>query len=90
MPDRSHLRRASEQLERAAADATGETADRLQDLSGQLDRLADRDRGPDHGRLARIQTAFNDVESDLSGDALNAFEAAREAVTEYRRGVEGV
>lgn len=90
MPDPAHLRRASEHLTAASERASGEAADRLRDLGGQLDGLADRDRGPDHGRLARVQTAFNDVESDLSGEALDALEEAREEVTEYRRGVEGV
>jgi hypothetical protein len=90
MPDPQHLRAASDHLAAAGDAATGGAAERLRELSAQLDRLADRERGPDHGRLARLQTAFDEVEDDLSGEALEAVRAANDEVVEYRRDVPGV
>lgn len=90
MPDPQHLRAARDHLAAAGEAATGDVAARLRELSDQLDRLADRDRGPDHGRLARLQIAFDEIADDLSGEALDELQAAREEITEYRKGVPGV
>ncbi|MEF8852103.1 MAG: hypothetical protein V5A44_10665 [Haloarculaceae archaeon] len=88
---RENLATARDRLE-AAADATDDegAAERLRDLAGQLDTLAERERGPDHGRLARIENAFEDV-SETVGEAASAeIEAAHEAVVAFRETVEGV
>lgn len=88
---REELATASDLLESAAnstddADAT----DRLESLSEQVADLSEAERGPDHGRLARLENALHDLTDDTSGDAVEAIEDAHEHVTEYRSGVEGV
>jgi hypothetical protein len=89
---RTELATASDELE-AAADATSgdaDAADRLVDLAGQLDTLAERDRAPDHGRLARIENALGELRADLSGTAIEHIEAAEEHITAFRETIEGV
>jgi tRNA A22 N-methylase len=87
----SELETASEHLE-AAAEATGGAAasDRLADLAGQLSKLATADHGADHGRLARIQSALNDLENGDAADVADDIEAADDAINEYRSDLEGV
>lgn len=93
---RTYLRDARDAIAEAAEETVDEdAADRLSGLADQLGNLAERERGPDHGRLARIQTALNEVESGLSeqqGDeaAQAAIERARQQISEYRSGVSGV
>lgn len=89
---REALATASDRL-LAAAEATGSraAASRLEDLAGQLDRLAERDRGPDHGRMARIQTALGELEAEADTDEVAAMIAnADEDIAGYRETVEGV
>jgi hypothetical protein len=88
---RENLAAASDRLE-AAAEATGDddAADRLRDLAGQLDGLAERERGPDHGRLARIENALEDLSASVGESASAEIEAAHEAVIAYRETIEGV
>ncbi|MFB6170288.1 MAG: hypothetical protein ABEJ06_03990 [Haloarculaceae archaeon] len=93
---RTYLRDAGDALAEAADETTKDAAaDRLSGLADQLHSLAERERGPDHGRLARIQSALDEVESGLTdgqGDeaAAAAIERARQQISEYRSGVEGV
>jgi|GEM_PF-176280 len=88
---REDLATASDQLESAADAATdAETAERLRDLADQLDSLATRDRGPDHGRLARIELSLDDLVETAGDDAAADIDAAHEAVVAYRETVEGV
>jgi hypothetical protein len=88
---RTELATASDELE-AAADATTdeESADRLTDLAGQLDTLAERDRAPDHGRLARIENALGEVRENVSGTTLDHIDAAEEHIVAFRETIEGV
>jgi hypothetical protein len=88
---RDELATASDLLE-SAADSTDDAddAERLSSLSDQLANLADADRGPDHGRLARIENALNDLEGSADDDAAETIADAHDHVTEYRSGVEGV
>lgn len=90
MPDASHLRRAGDLLATASDAAAGDDADRLRELATTCASLADRERGPDHGRLARILNALGEVEGGLDDDAREAVAEAREEITAYREGVEGV
>jgi len=87
---RENLADASDTLE-SAADATGngDAAERLESLADQLDTLATRDRDPDHGRLARIENALNDLEDDAS-DVADEIRSAHESVVAFRETVEGV
>ncbi|SFR92496.1 hypothetical protein SAMN05216559_1084 [Halomicrobium zhouii] len=88
---RDELATASDLLA-SAADSTDDEddAERLDGLSGQLSDLAEAERGPDHGRLARIENALNDLEASAGDDAAGTIADAHEHVTEYRSGVEGV
>jgi hypothetical protein len=88
---REHLATASDRLE-TAADASDdeEAAERLRDLADQLDSLAERERGPDHGRLARIENALGDLQESASDEAAADIEAGHDAVIAFRETVEGV
>ncbi|MDS0283052.1 DUF7553 family protein [Haloarcula onubensis] len=88
---REELATASDLLESAAADTgDADASDRLADLAGQLERLSTADRGPDHGRLARIQSALNDLGSGDGADVADAIDEADAAINEYRSDLEGV
>ena len=88
---REELATASDLLESAAQDTASEDArDRLSDLADQLDRLSTADRGPDHGRLARIQSALADLEDGDGADVAATLEDADDQINEYRSDLEGV
>ncbi|GGN93625.1 MULTISPECIES: DUF7553 family protein [Haloarcula] len=88
---REELATASDLLESAADDtASDDASERLGDLADQLDRLSTADQGPDHGRLARIQSALNDVSSGDGEDVADTIDEADDAINEYRSGLEGV
>jgi hypothetical protein len=88
---RETLATASDRLESAADTTTEEdAAERLRDLAGQLDDLAERERGPDHGRLARIENALGDLQETVGDEAATEIEAAHDAVIGFRETVEGV
>jgi hypothetical protein len=85
---REDLADASTTLESAAGETSDDdAAERLASLADQLDTLATRDRDPDHGRLARIENALNDLEDSDVGDSV---ESAHESVVAFRETVEGV
>ena len=88
---REELATASDLLGSAAESTDNDDdADRLESLSDQLADLAEAERGPDHGRLARIENALNDLSESTSGDTVETIDDAHDQVTEYRSGVEGV
>jgi len=86
---RTELATASERLQ-TAAERAETNADRLADLATQLARLAEADRGPDHGQLARIQTTLNDIASDADEAVTSLIANARGDISKYRETVEGV
>jgi predicted amidophosphoribosyltransferase len=87
----NHLSAASDHLREAAIATTNEDHEqRLYDQSDQLARLAAADSGPDHGRLARVTHALNELLQELDADAKESVEAAKERVKAYRETVEGV
>lgn len=85
-----HLRRASEELRAAAEAAEGDARQRLHEQSEALADLAARERGPDHGRLARHERAIEDAAADAGETVTDHVEAALEAIHAYRETVEGV
>lgn len=88
---REELAEASDRLESAAETASDQDdAGRLDDLSDQLQTLADRDTDPDHGRLARIQNALSDVREGTSDAVREAIDDAKDLISKFREGVEGV
>ncbi|MFB6224189.1 MAG: hypothetical protein ABEH86_11030 [Haloarcula sp.] len=85
------LATASDLLESAANDTESDDArDRLSDLAEQLDTLATDEHGPDHGRLARIQSALNDLGSGDAADVETTLDEADDYINEYRSDLEGV
>ena len=79
-----HLSAAAENI------GTDEEATRLSELADQLHRLADADHGPDHGRLARIQAAIDEIQPEADDDVAATLAAANDAINEYREDLEGV
>ena len=87
---RDELQSASEKLAEASVAADGEVAETLDDQSEQLERLATRDRGADHGRLARHETVLGEIRETNAGEVADLVEAALADMRSYREGVEGV
>lgn len=86
-----HLDAASDHLRNAAVATTNdEHEQRLYDQSEQLAHLAAADDGPDHGRLARITHALDELSAELGADAGEHVDAAKEDVEAYRETVDGV
>lgn len=81
------LAAASEVLERAAGDVPEQHRDRVETQAEQLASLAERERGPDHGRLARHMTALQELADATDNDDIRR---AYDHVKTYREGVEGV
>lgn len=90
MSDRDHLYRASDLLGDAAARTADDTGDRLDRLATQIESAADRDSGPDHGRLARHLTALDELSDDVDNDTAATIDEARDHLVEFRKTVEGV
>ena len=87
---RDSLADASELLESAADAVDGDAAERLDSLSDQLDTLAERDRDPDHGRLARIESGLDEIQADASDEVAATIEDALDAIRDFRETLEGV
>jgi len=83
------LANASDHLASASTDAQ-EHGDRLQELSSQLQDLSEREQNADHGRLARIQAALDEVQPNVSDDVAATIEQARDEIRAYRETIEGV
>ncbi|WP_299263588.1 DUF7553 family protein [Halorientalis sp.] len=86
---RQQLETAAENLRTASDATTDEASSRLDDLADQLDDLAARESGPDHGRLARIQSALADLEDGVSTEAGEDIDDADDAINGYRETIEG-
>lgn len=87
---REELASAGDRLASAAEEASEDARETLTDLADQLDSLAGADRGPDHGRLARIEAKLDDIQTTASDDVALAVDAALEDIHAYRETIEGV
>jgi hypothetical protein len=87
---RTELAAASELLESAADTADGDATERLSQLATQLSTLATRDRGPDHGRLARIESGLDELQRGADDEVAGTIEDALAEIRAYRETVEGV
>ena len=87
---RDELAEASEVLEGAAKAADGEAAEALREQARQLASLADADRGPDHGRLARHQARLRDIEESVDDEVAARIGEANDLINAHRQTLEGV
>lgn len=82
---------ASGLLTEAANGASSEeAADRLERLSERVGNMAAGELDPDHGSLARMQTALDEVQTAASDDIAATIEEARDEIRSYRETIEGV
>ncbi|MFC4451606.1 DUF7553 family protein [Halorussus aquaticus] len=89
--DRTELREAAERLDSAReASSDDETGERLESLAERLRTMADSERGPDHGTLARLEHNLQDVQSALDDEQAETVQSALGDVRAYRETVEGV
>jgi hypothetical protein len=89
--DRNELHAAAETLDDLRAEVSdAETAERVESFADQLRTMADADRGPDHGRLARLEHNLRDLQSDLDGEEAETVGSALDHAKAYRETVEGV
>jgi hypothetical protein len=84
---RDELVTASEALDQAATDVEAEHRERIEDQSESLMNLAERELGPDQGRLDRHMNILNELYDETGNENV---ERALEQVREYRTGVGGV
>lgn len=84
----SHLAEAADAVARAADGV--EDTERATDLAASLRSLAERARGPDHGRLARVENALEELHAGADDDAVAALEDAKAHVEAYRETLPGV
>jgi hypothetical protein len=86
-----YLDDASDHLRNAAVATTDDDHEqRLSDHSERLAKLAATESGPDHGRLARITHALDELSADVGADAGEHVAAAKEDVAAHRETVDGV
>lgn len=90
------LREVSELLTMAAENILDSDAEtRLDDLADQFERIAEAERGPDHGRMVRLQRAIDELQDTASDQAQMALIAARaiedadEELVSYREEMDG-
>jgi hypothetical protein len=87
---RAELADASDELRQAAELVTGEERERLYEQADAFADAAVADHGPDHGKLARHLHILREIEEAIDDDAAEHVETARDLVSTYREGVEGV
>ncbi|WP_121744313.1 DUF7553 family protein [Natronorubrum halophilum] len=85
------LENAAATLQDAAETASDdETRERLETQSRQFETLAEADRGPDHGKLARHEHILSEIADEEGGAVANLVAEALESIKAYRSTLEGV
>jgi len=84
----TELHEAADAVDRATDGV--EDTERAQGLADQLRSLADGERRPDHGRLARVENALGELSEGASADADAAIDDAKAAIEAYREDLPGV
>ncbi|MXV62863.1 hypothetical protein GS429_12455 [Natronorubrum sp. JWXQ-INN-674] len=87
---RENLADAAATLQDAAAAADDETRERLETQSNQFAALAEADRGPDHGKLARHEHILTEIADENEGEVADRVEDALESIRAFRETVDGV
>jgi hypothetical protein len=87
----SKLANASDHLE-SAASQTSETdaSERLADLADQVADLAANESRADHGRIARLQAALDEVQPTVDDETATTIETARDELSSFRETLDGV
>ncbi|WP_254536930.1 DUF7553 family protein [Halomarina litorea] len=86
---REELRDAAETLREGATHADGDRRRRIEGQADALETLADRERGPDQGRLDRHMNILRELGEEEDG-ATDYVDRALEYVRQYREGVGGI
>jgi len=87
---REQLADASDRLRAAAADAGGDLEARLEEQADRVDDLAEREFGPDHGTLARLETKLGNLAEEAPATIAEEIDAALADVRAFRSTVDGV
>ena len=87
---RDELIAASQSLDTAAEEADAETAAKLSAQAETLATLADRENGPDHGRLAKIEHSLRSLQESVDEEGHDLIDDALDHVKAYRSTVDGV
>ena len=87
---REELSDASDALRTATETTAGETRERLFEQAEALADAATADTGPDHGKLARHLHVLREIEAEVDETAADQVERARDLLSSYREGVDGV
>jgi hypothetical protein len=86
----TELMAASDALDEAADHASSDRSAQLTDTVETLASLAEREPGPDHGRLARIEYTLRELKASADSDVVDRINTAVDHIKEYRKTVEGV
>lgn len=88
---RDELTQAADLLHEASDELSDESlAERTSGVADQLERFANADRGPDHGRIARVENTLREIAADAEGDTERKVGEAHEHLSAYRSTVQGV
>ena len=87
---RDELIAASQSLEAAAEGADDDLAAKLSEQAETLATLAEREKGPDHGRLAKIEHSLRSLQESADEAGSDLIDDALDHVKAYRSTVEGV
>ena len=85
----SELETVVERLRIAHEHADGEAEERIERLLERADGALEDGRTLDHSALARMTRTLSELAEDADGDAEEAIEAAKDAISSYREGVPG-
>ncbi|MFD1512812.1 DUF7553 family protein [Halomarina rubra] len=86
---RTELVTAADHLETAATHADGERRERIEGQADALTSLAERDRGPDQGRLDRHMNVLRELSAE-DDEASEHVRTALDHVEQYRSTVGGI
>lgn len=87
---RDELITASDALGKAADHASSDRSTQLAAVSETMATLAEREPGPDHGRLARIEYTLRELKESADEDVADKVDDALSHIKEYRKTVQGV
>jgi len=87
---RTELIAASDALTDAAEGTDDDLSAKLSEQADTLATLAERENGPDHGRLAKIEHSLRSLKESASDDGADHIDDALDHVKAYRSTVDGV